>query len=114
MNLPSMCPLLVLGPSNSFTRPELSKKRHVVPPAPTALRRRAVLEMTGLERKETNKQRPLLGGRQQQGLPAIRRDGEWSLVSHRRLRSKLLRLPSWSSPYLLMDVREMLAEAGML
>lgn len=78
----------------------------MVPSAPTALRRRAALGMIGLGR-ETHEQRPLAED-------AVRRDSRWCLVGHRRLPSGLPRLASWSSPYLLMDVREMLAEAGML
>lgn len=54
--------------------------------------------------REANEQRPLTGGQQQPGLPLSEgtASGPWKVPG------------DWSSPYLLMDVREMLAEAGML
>lgn len=68
--------------------------------------------ITGLE---TSERVTLKEARQQQELPAVRRGGcQWSLEGHRSLHPELPKLPSQCSPYLLMDVLEMLAEAGML
>lgn len=77
-----------------------------MPPAPTGLRVQAAWECL-----DWGGQKPTA---QEQGLPAVRRGSEWALLGRRRLCSELPSLPAWFSPYLLMDVREMLAEAGML